>query len=614
MGLPNKKTKDSVLLALHRKSMFPYKAFLAVFLAIFFIYSNQTEAQESEPEINLLSLKDQELYRQIFELQKDGKWAGADQLIGQLSNPVLMGHVQFQRYMHPSAYRSSFSELSTWMANYADLPGANRIYRLAKKRQGNAKSPKRPVPIVAASLTGGPQPALKQRDTRSKSDRNALSRFNSRFKREIRRNNSDRAEKRLWAFEARGIFTEQEFINALTDLAENYFFTSNDEKALALGNLAIALSPSPLTQANWITGLAAWRSGACEEAILHFSNLANGATTDRWILSAGAFWAARSSIACRQPENVNGYLKIAAGYKETFYGLVAMRQLGIAPDFEWDPLPLTDSDYQALYQLPGVKRTIALAEVGRYDLADSELRLVWSRRQHDNHEPVIALAYRLDLPATQATMARSVPNGDQIPDSAFFPVPTWEPEGGFTIDRALLFGFMRQESHFIPRARSGAGAMGLMQLMPATASFIMRDRSLRWSSKYKLLEPETNMAISQVYMHHLLDNDITDGNLLKFATAYNGGPGNLGRWQNRIEFDNDPFLFIETIPARETRNFIEKVVANFWIYRIRFGQPTPSLSAAAAGAWPVYESLDQEFAHIFEPPENEEGEISIAGD
>ena len=82
---------------------------------------------------------------------------------------------------------------------------------------------------------------------------------------------------------------------------------------------------------------------------------------------------------------------------------------------------------------------------------------------------------------------------------------------------------------------------------------------------------------------------------MKFATAYNGGPGNLGRWENRIDYNDDPLLFIETIPYRETRNFIEKVIANMWIYRMRFGQPTPSLDAAAAGAWPVYEALDKEF-------------------
>ena len=281
-----------------------------------------------------------------------------------------------------------------------------------------------------------------------------------------------------------------------------------------------------------------------------------------------------------------------------------MRQLGVEPDFFWGDLPLALSDFEELYKLDHVKRAIALAEVGDYTLADQELRLVWTRKQHLKPENIIALAARLNLPASQILIARDI-NEAAMPDSHLFPVPLWEPEGGYTVDRALFFGFMRQESHFLPRARSSAGAMGLMQLMPSTASFIAKDRSLRWSSKYKLLEPEVNMTISQTYMQKLLSYEVTDGNLFKFATAYNGGPGNLGRWANKINYNNDPLLFIETIPYRETRNFIEKVLANFWIYRLQFGQPTPSLDAAAAGAWPVYEPLDHEIQLVYEVPPSE---------
>ena len=76
------------------------------------------------------------------------------------------------------------------------------------------------------------------------------------------------------------------------------------------------------------------------------------------------------------------------------------------------------------------------------------------------------------------------------------------------------------------------------------------------------------------------------------ATAWNGGPGNLNKWRRNINHMNDPLFFIESIPSRETRIFIEKVLSNLWIYRLRLGQPTPSLDAIAAGQWPVYKSLD----------------------
>lgn len=573
-------------------------------LAAFFFNVGLSAAQ-TEPtdnfQIQLLSAQDIQLYKDIYDLQEAGKWDAADKLIKQLSDPILMGHVQFQRYMHPTKYRSNFKELSNWMAAYSDLPDAKRIYRLARKRQGSARTPKSPEPLVAGDGNGtGTPKSSKPRDTRKKSARDALKRFNSRFSREIRRNNPDRAEKRLWAFEARGIFTEQEFIDGLTDLAENYFFNGDDEKAVALATLAVEMSGTHLTQANWIAGISAWRGGSCEIAITHFTNLAENEVNYPMIQSAGAFWAARSHIACKQPEKVENLLRLAAKQKYTFYGLIAARQLGITPDFSWGQLPLDYEDYLELLNQPGTKRAIALAEVDRHDLADEELRMVWNRRLYDDYKDIIALASRLDLPATQALLARGSENPEEVPDSAFFPVPTWEPAGGFKVDRALMLGFMRQESHFLPKAHSGAGAYGLMQLMPNTASFITGDRSLRRSGRSKLLIPELNIGISQTYMLKLFRDDVTDGNLLKFATAYNGGPGNLGRWDDRFDYNQDPLLFIEIIPFRETRNFIEKVLANMWIYRIQFGQPTPSLDAVASGAWPVYERLDLEFADAFQ--------------
>lgn len=577
---------------------------LMIALATFFLSMGYSQAQ-TEPtddfQIQLLSTQDIQLYKDIYALQEDGKWQAADKLIKQLSDPILLGHVQFQRYMHPNKYRSSFRELSNWMGSYADLPGAKRIYRLARKRQGGARTPKSPVPLVAGNGNGtGTPKAAKPRDRRKKSDRAALKRFNSRFAREIRRNNSGRAEKRLWAFEAREIFTSEEFIDGLTDLSENYFFNGDDEKAVALATLAVELSSSHLTQANWIAGISAWRAGSCKIAITHFTNLAENEVNYPMIQSAGAFWAARSHLACKQPEKVDGLLRLAATQKYTFYGLIAARQLGYTPDFSWSQLPLEYDNYLELLNQVGAKRAIALAEVGRFDLADEELRMVWNRRQYGDYKDIIALASRLDLPATQALLARGSETPEELPDSAFFPVPTWQPIGGFKVDRALILGFMRQESHFLPRAHSGAGAYGLMQLMPATASFISGDRSLRWSGKYKLLIPEVNLGISQTYMLKLFRDDVTDGNLLKFATAYNGGPGNLGRWEDRFDYNQDPLLFIEIIPFRETRNFIEKVLANMWIYRMRFGQPTPSLDAVASGAWPIYERLDLEFADAFQ--------------
>ena len=82
------------------------------------------------------------------------------------------------------------------------------------------------------------------------------------------------------------------------------------------------------------------------------------------------------------------------------------------------------------------------------------------------------------------------------------------------------------------------------------------------------------------------------------AAAWNGGPGNLNKWRKATEYMNDPLFFIESIPVRETRNFIEHVLSNLWIYRNRLGQKIPSLDAVAAGEWPQYKPQGQDRQEI----------------
>jgi len=102
------------------------------------------------------------------------------------------------------------------------------------------------------------------------------------------------------------------------------------------------------------------------------------------------------------------------------------------------------------------------------------------------------------------------------------------------------------------------------------------------------------LALGQKYIEILLADKKIKGNLFLMAAAWNGGPGNLNKWRRNTKYMNDPLFFIESIPSRETRIFIEKVVSNLWAYRNRLGQPTPSLDTIAAGRWPVYTALGQE--------------------
>jgi hypothetical protein len=99
-----------------------------------------------------LHAADADRYRAIFRLQEGGDWPGADRLIGQLGNRLLLGHVLAQRYLHPTAYRSAYPELREWLERYADLPEAQQIYRLAGVRKQKGDAPAREPTAVLRRL------------------------------------------------------------------------------------------------------------------------------------------------------------------------------------------------------------------------------------------------------------------------------------------------------------------------------------------------------------------------------------------------------------------------------------------------------------------------------
>jgi soluble lytic murein transglycosylase-like protein len=142
------------------------------------------------------------------------------------------------------------------------------------------------------------------------------------------------------------------------------------------------------------------------------------------------------------------------------------------------------------------------------------------------------------------------------------------------------------------------GATGLMQIMPATARYIAQKHEIKLGQN-ALKNPDINVALGQSYLQELLKTPEVSNNLFFLAVAYNAGPGNLAKWQKSVDFKNDPLLFIETIPARETRNYVEQVMASYWIYRALAGKSPASAFAVAQGHWPRYEQMGIEVAANF---------------
>jgi soluble lytic murein transglycosylase-like protein len=167
-------------------------------------------------------------------------------------------------------------------------------------------------------------------------------------------------------------------------------------------------------------------------------------------------------------------------------------------------------------------------------------------------------------------------------------MPALKPSGGFSVDPALVYALALQESRFDARAVSPAGARGMMQIMPATAAYVLGDSSLRGNGMARLNDPSVSLDIAQRYLHMLVSLDVVDGNLIRVLAAYNNGPGNLARWAPAASHRDDPFLFIEAIPVGETRAYVQRVLAYSWIYASRLGLPAPSLDALARGDFPRF--------------------------
>jgi len=540
----------------------------------------------------VLSRADVELYKEIFALQEDGHWQEAKQRVARLEDTRLIGHVLAQRYLHPTKYRSSFKELRAWLADYADLPQARRIYRLAVRRMpGGVRAPKNAIVYGLPKIAGISTKFDPETPKRSRSQRRQVAKIKSEISRRVGNGWPTGALQLLDAPTSRHILTSSEVVASLSLVVRGYYRAAEDGKALA----AAALAPAGYSDAeplvHWWAGLAAWRSGDYKLAQTHFTTLAASRTASRWNIAAGAYWAARAYLVDRQPTEVNRWLAIGAGHPYTFYGLLSRRALALDLDYDWTLPALDGGAIGSLTATQQGARAIALLQVGRFKNAEAELRGLAGARP-DQIPVITALASRTSMPALSYKLARRVAR-DDISLAAMYPLPHWQPEGGFSVDRALVFGFIRQESSFNERAKSPAGARGLMQLMPATASFIGRQRSLRGSHKHLLLEPEFNITLGQSYVNYLLaeDNNVR-GDLFKLTIAYNAGPGNLSKWLRNVEYNDDPLLFIESIPALETRLFVERVLANFWIYQHRLGQETPALDAVVAGQWPSYAGQD----------------------
>ena len=545
----------------------------------------------------IVSETDGSRYRVIFDLQENGDWRAADKIIKTLSDKVLLGHVMAQRYLHPTNYRSRYKELKAWLDKYADHPQARRLYKLALKRKPkNWKAPKKPTgSIYYGSGHDGRLLGYEVYNPRKKlnraqrQERQGLMR---RMRYYLRKGWTKSYKKLVRNARVKKLFHPVELDRTKASLAAGYYADGRDEWAYDWANTAVKSSGKYLPEAHWVAALSAWRLSQFDTSRKHFEAVSTSRYSSPWLVTAGAFWAARASIQIRKPALYNKYLAAASSYPRTFYGILARRLLGLEVNYNWAPPPLKKAALAELAKAPGGQRAVALLQIGEDRRAERELRMLFSKANPELARAMMALADRANMPSLAMRIGNMlVASGSSLYDSTAYPAPALPIEEGDIHDRSLVLALIRQESGFNPKAKSHRGARGLLQLMPRTASYVARDHKLKGSKRNRdiLFDPETNLSLGQKYIDILMKDKRIKGDLFRMVTAWNGGPGNLNKWLRKVKHNNDALLFIESIPSKETRIFVERVLTNFWIYQARFGNPTPSLDLVAQGKWPKYQ-------------------------
>jgi soluble lytic murein transglycosylase-like protein len=370
-------------------------------------------------------------------------------------------------------------------------------------------------------------------------------------------------------------------------IAWSYYRAGDDRGAIRMGALAADGPGEAGALGAWVAGLASWRTDDCATAATQFDRIATKDAPDD-LAAAGAYWASRAYLACGAPQNVASRLRAAATRPTGFYGLLARRALGLDAGLDWSEPDFIKADWNYLQSLPGARRAAALVEVGELGLADRQLKHLAGIAEASRYGAILRLAARLSLPATQLWLSSRSPDGARPPLSARFPAPDWTPPRGWRVDQALVYAHALQESRFVTDAVSARGARGVMQLMPATGAKVASNLGLGGG---ELADPAFNIECGQSYLEELRDMSYTGGLLPKVIAAYNAGPGSVQKWNAQVRDNGDPLLFIESIPFKETRAYVEIVLRNYWMYELRDGRNPASMTALAQGMWPKFPGM-----------------------
>jgi len=330
----------------------------------------------------------------------------------------------------------------------------------------------------------------------------------------------------------------------------------------------------PFAEAEFLAGWIALRHlKKPAEAQKHFQTLYDGAPTDN-SKSRAAYWLGRTDEAASRKKEAQEWYSRAAAFGQTFYGQLAGHKLpGGSRQVPSDPIA-SDADQQALAgrELVTVARWIGQS-------GDSErtrpflLRLARMVTGPGETLLLAHLASELKRPDIALVIAQRATGSGVTLFDASFPVIDLGSTG--SVERALALALTRQESGFNAAAVSSSGALGLMQLLPATAREVAGKMSLPFVQSKLTSDPQYNVALGSQYLSQMLQR--FGGSYELALAAYNAGPNRVARWLDTMGDPRsgkiDMVDWIEMIPLRETRNYVQRIMEGVGVYRDRLSGP-----------------------------------------
>ncbi len=316
-----------------------------------------------------------------------------------------------------------------------------------------------------------------------------------------------------------------------------------------------------------------------------FRNLGNGFQEPDDFRPASLYWLADTERQLENYESKVGFLKqLVEEFPMDFYAMVARIEMSMQPLNFLEPRSIQKSSPRKWglgdVNRKRINRAEKLISIGFLEMGMKELSLISQEKGDQEFSYYLAQLFKKAGGYQRAISLSwgisSKNHHDSISPSLaemLFPKPYIEKaiqeSSQYNLSPYLVLGLMRQESAFNKRVVSSARAIGLMQLLPTTATRVARSMGTKLPDQNDLKKPEVNIQLGVKYLSGLL-NDFEDNIILALA-SYNAGPGKVKQWME-IRSHLKPLEFMESIPYKETRNYVKKVLRNYVIYKTLYGE------------------------------------------